>query len=97
MNCKAFFTVHLVYDSISVKKTLQCLEAHFMEVVNFIRKLREEKGISQTKMAKDLQVTRQTIHAIENNKYNPSLKLALKLIAYFDVTIEEIFILKEED
>ncbi|HLR33874.1 MAG TPA: helix-turn-helix transcriptional regulator [Tissierellales bacterium] len=68
-----------------------------MEVVNFIRKLREEKGISQTKMAKDLQVTRQTIHAIENNKYNPSLKLALKLIAYFDVTIEEIFILKEED
>ncbi|GGE00450.1 hypothetical protein GCM10007273_11080 [Jeotgalicoccus aerolatus] len=48
-------------------------------------------------MAEDLQVTRQTINAIEKNKYNPSLELALKLIAYFDVTIEELFILKEDD
>lgn len=68
-----------------------------MEVVNFIRELREQRGISQTKMAEDLQVTRQTIYAIENNKYNPSLELALKLIAYYDVPIEKIFILKEED
>lgn len=68
-----------------------------MKVVNFIRELREEKGVNQTKMAEDLQVTRQTIYAIENNKYNPSLELALKLIAYFDVPIEKIFILKEED
>lgn len=68
-----------------------------MKVVNFIRELREEKGVNQTKMAEYLQVTRQTIYAIENNKYNPSLELALKLIAYFDVPIEKIFILKEED
>lgn len=68
-----------------------------MRVVNFIRELREQKNISQTKMAEDLQVTRQTIYAIENNKYNPSLELALKLIAYFDVSIEKIFILKEEE
>lgn len=46
-------------------------------------------------MAKDLQVTRQTINAIENNKYNPSLELALKLIAYFDVPIGELFYLEE--
>jgi len=48
-------------------------------------------------MAEDLQVTRQTINAIEKNKYNPSLELALKIIAYFDVPIDEIFILGEDD
>ncbi|MBM7713745.1 helix-turn-helix transcriptional regulator [Siminovitchia sp. FSL H7-0308] len=49
------------------------------------------------KMAEDLQVTRQTINAIEKNKYNPSLGLALKIIAYFNMPIEEIFILEEDD
>lgn len=68
-----------------------------MKVVNYIREIRLEKGITQVKMAQDLQVTRQTINAIEKNKYNPSLELALKLIAYFDMPIEEIFILQEED
>lgn len=57
---------------------------------------RLKKGITQVRMAEDLQITRQTINAIENNKYNPSLELALKLIAYFDVPIEEIFYLEEE-
>lgn len=68
-----------------------------MKVVNYIREIRLARGITQLKMAEDLQVTRQTINAIEKNKYNPSLELALKLIAYFDVPIEEIFILKEDD
>lgn len=45
-------------------------------------------------MAEDLQVTRQTINAIEKNKYNPSLELALKLIEYFDIPIGELLILK---
>lgn len=48
-------------------------------------------------MAEDLQVTRQTINAIEKNKYNPSLELALKIIKYFDLPIDEIFILKENE
>ena len=47
-------------------------------------------------MAEDLQVTRQTINAIEKNKYNPSLELALKLVDYFDLPIEEIFFLEED-
>lgn len=68
-----------------------------MKVVNYIREIRQARGITQVKMAEDLQVTRQTINAIEKNKYNPSLELALKLIAYFDVSIEELFILKEDD
>jgi putative transcriptional regulator len=48
-------------------------------------------------MAMDLQITRQTITAIENNKYNPSLELALKLVNYFQVSIDEIFELTEAD
>ncbi|MFD1205228.1 helix-turn-helix transcriptional regulator [Sporosarcina contaminans] len=68
-----------------------------MRVINHIREIRIRKGITQVKMAEDLQVTRQTINAIEKNKYNPSLELALKLIAYFDVPIDEIFILEEDD
>ncbi|ACO84318.1 helix-turn-helix transcriptional regulator [Clostridium botulinum] len=68
-----------------------------MKVINHIREIRQKKGITQIKMAEDLQVTRQTINAIEKNKYNPSLELALKIIAYFDVPIDEIFILEEDD
>ena len=67
-----------------------------MNVINHIRDIRQKKGITQMKMAEDLQVTRQTINAIEKNKYNPSLELALKLIAYFDMPIDEIFILEED-
>ncbi|RFA32889.1 transcriptional regulator [Virgibacillus dokdonensis] len=68
-----------------------------MRVINYIREIRQKKGITQIKMAEDLQVTRQTINAIEKNKYNPSLELALKLIAYFDMPINEIFILEDDD
>jgi putative transcriptional regulator len=66
-------------------------------VFNNIKEIRLQKGIAQIKMAEDLQVTRQTINAIEKNKYNPSLELALKLIKYFDMPIEEIFILEEDE
>ncbi|CAM4337163.1 helix-turn-helix transcriptional regulator [Jeotgalicoccus halotolerans] len=68
-----------------------------MKVVNYIKEIRLSRGITQVKMAEDLQVTRQTINAIEKNKYNPSLELALKLIDYFDVAIEELFILEEDE
>lgn len=68
-----------------------------MGVINRIREVRVKKEITQVKMAEDLQVTRQTINAIEKNKYNPSLELALKIVAYFDVQIKEIFILEEEN
>jgi len=64
-----------------------------MKVINHIREIRLKKGITQVKLAEDLQITRQTVNAIEKNKYNPSLELALKLMEYFDVPIEEIFYL----
>lgn len=68
-----------------------------MPVNNNIQKIRKERGIKQIKMAEDLQVTRQTFTAIEKKKYNPSLELALKIIKYFNLPIEEVFILEEEE
>lgn len=66
-----------------------------MKVINHIRDIRLKRGITQVKMAEDLQITRQTVNAIEKNKYNPSLELALKLVEYFDVPFEEMFYLEK--
>lgn len=68
-----------------------------MKVINRIREIRLERGITQVKMAEDLQITRQTINAVEKHKYNPSLELALKMIQYFNVSIDELFYLERED
>ncbi|HFK1747181.1 TPA: helix-turn-helix transcriptional regulator [Bacillus cereus] len=65
-----------------------------MAVKNKIKKLRVQHEITQVQMAKDLQVTRQTIVAIENNHYNPSLELALKIAHYFNLKMEDIFTLE---
>ena len=54
------------------------------------------RNITQERLASDLSVTRQTIHAIENDKYNPSLELAFKMAKYFETTIENIFFYKEK-
>ncbi|PGO44171.1 transcriptional regulator [Bacillus thuringiensis] len=65
-----------------------------MTVKNKIKELRVQNKITQIQMAKDLQVTRQTIVAIENNHYNPSLELAMKIAHYFNLKMEDIFTLE---
>lgn len=67
-----------------------------LPVKNRIREIRMERGIKQINMAEDLQVTRQTMTAVESGKYNPSLELALKIAKYFDLSIHDIFVLEEE-
>jgi putative transcriptional regulator len=67
-----------------------------MQVENRLKEIRKSQKVTQLKMAEDLQITRQTIIAIEKNKYNPSLELALKISAYFKMSVEEIFSLKGE-
>lgn len=62
---------------------------------NNIKKLRKDRGITQEELAFSMKVTRQTIIALENEKYNASLALAHKLAKYFDVKIEDIFIFEE--
>ena len=62
---------------------------------NNIRKLRKEKGMRQEDLARSLGVSRQTINAIENNKYNPTLELAMRLARFLNSTVEELFILED--
>ena len=61
---------------------------------NNIKQLRKDKGLRQEDMAVLLNVSRQTIIAIENNKYNPTLELAMKMARLLDTTIEELFVLE---
>lgn len=61
---------------------------------NRIKELRKEKGLRQEDLATQLNVTRQTIIAIENNKYDPTLELALKMSIYFGISVNELFFLK---
>jgi len=58
---------------------------------NIIRDLRKEKKLSQDELAKLCNVTRQTINAIENNKYDPTLSLAFKLAYLLGATVDELF------
>ena len=58
---------------------------------NNIRELRKSKSLRQEDLAELLGVTRQTIIAIENNKYDPTLELAMKISKYFEVSVNEIF------
>ena len=60
---------------------------------NNIRVERARLRISQQELAEAIGVTRQTIYAIENDKYIPSTELALKMSAYFGKTVNEIFFL----
>lgn len=64
---------------------------------NRLRVLRAERNWSQAKLADELNVSRQTVNAIENGKYDPSLPLAFKMAAVFEMPIEEIFEPEEKD
>ncbi|MFD2655822.1 helix-turn-helix transcriptional regulator [Gracilibacillus thailandensis] len=64
---------------------------------NRIKELRKMQRISQEKMAIKLDVSRQTIISIEKGKYNPSLPLAMQIARLFNRTVEEVFILDDED
>ncbi|MBW8760095.1 MAG: helix-turn-helix transcriptional regulator [Burkholderiales bacterium] len=59
---------------------------------NRVRELRSERGWSQTELGERLGVSRQTVNAIENQRYDPSLPLAFQIARAFGLTIEQIFI-----
>ena len=58
---------------------------------NSIRDLRTESGLSQGQLASAMGVSRQTINSIEQERYTPSLALALALARFFDTTVEAMF------
>jgi len=63
---------------------------------NQLRALREHRGWTQSALADQLGVSRQTINALENGRYDPSLPLAFRIATVFDHTIEEIFFPDED-
>ena len=56
-----------------------------------MRALRLQKELAQGQLAEAMGVSRQTINSIENERYTPSLPLAIALARYFGVTVEEMF------
>jgi len=58
---------------------------------NQVRGLRIGKDMAQGQLAEAMGVSRQTINSIENERYTPSLPLAMALARYFGVTVEEMF------
>lgn len=62
-----------------------------------IHELRREYKINQSELAAKVGVRRETIVFLENGKYNPSLKLAMRIARYFNRSVEEIFFFDEED
>ena len=56
-----------------------------------MRELRTQRGWSQTELGERLKVSRQTVNAIENERYDPSLPLAFEIARVFEMPIEAIF------
>jgi putative transcriptional regulator len=65
-------------------------------VKNKLRQLRAERNWSQAFLAEKLDVSRQTVNAIENGRYDPSLPLTFKIASVFNLSIEEIFEYSDE-
>lgn len=63
---------------------------------NRIREIRKELGISQEELAKKCGVSRQTVNAIENNKYDPTLSLAFRLAMELQIRVDELFVFRRE-
>ncbi len=63
---------------------------------NRLKEMRKVRGLNQDDLARAVGVTRQTIISLESGKYIASLPLAFRLARFFNVSIEDIFIFKEE-
>ena len=63
--------------------------------ITSLKSIRESHGMTQQELAERIGVRRETILHLENNRYNPSLEMALKIARVFDLKIEDLFELKE--
>lgn len=88
-------TSHQMCKELLTEKLAPCKEV-FTEgswnLENRLKDFRERLGLSQGELAKRLGVSRQTINAVETDKYDPSLPLALRMAKLFGVAVPEIFI-----
>ena len=68
-----------------------------MHLKNQVRKLREERGLTQKQLGEQVNVSRQAINAVETGKFDPSLWLAYDIAQLFGMSIEEVFDFKESE
>ena len=66
-----------------------------LDMKNRIRVLRAEKGWSQAELAEKVGVSRNSINAVENGKFDPSLPLAFRIVELFELKIEDVFLREE--
>ncbi|MFS9017555.1 helix-turn-helix transcriptional regulator [Streptococcus cristatus] len=64
-------------------------------IITNLKSVRESRGMTQQELADRIGMRRETILHLENNRYNPSLEMALKIAQVFDLRVEELFQLKE--
>lgn len=91
-----FDTSFSIFYYIGVKGFLHIAIVEEDEMENRIKEYREKISLSQGKLAELCNVSRQTINAIENNKYDPSLKLAFDIGRNLGVVMEDLFIQSEK-
>ena len=64
-------------------------------IVTNLKSVRESRGTTQQELADRIGMRRETILHLENNRYNPSLEMALKIAQVFDLRVEDLFQLKD--
>ena len=64
-------------------------------IITKLKSVRESRGMTQQELADRIGMRRETILHLENNRYNPSLEMALKIALVFDLRVEELFQLKD--
>ena len=66
-------------------------------IITNLKSVRESRGMTQQELADRIGMRRETILHLENNRYNPSLEMALKIAQVFDLRVEELFQLKDKE
>ncbi len=65
-----------------------------MKLTNNVKEIREKQNLTQEQLAQEVEVSRQTIIAIEKGNYDPSLMLAMRISKHFKLNVEDVFVLK---
>ena len=66
-------------------------------IITNLKSVRESRSMTQQELADRIGMRRETILHLENNRYNPSLEMALKIAQVFDLRVEELFQLKDKE
>lgn len=91
--CQKLLTLSFLYYMMKMSRVfdIQNIKDMVDDMENSIRHRRKELGLSQEELAKKCGVSRQTVNAIENDKYDPTLVLAFNLARELKTTVDELF------